>query len=158
MNWQEKLHASMLSRAVVCNIVLSGDAVSCCAVLCAMQALFPDNTYSHDSGGDPTVIPELTFEQFQVRHGQRGSRECNPAPAHPPRPLPGPVTRCMALSLPGFLPCPWSGRLQCASLYSQLLSCCCQAQLSVPDSLCRQQHERPPPPPPPSGVTNAQHS
>lgn len=36
----------------------------CRAVL--LQALFPDNTYSNDSGGDPTVIPELTFEQFQV--------------------------------------------------------------------------------------------
>jgi hypothetical protein len=30
------------------------------------QTLFPDNTYSHDSGGDPAVIPNLTFEQFQV--------------------------------------------------------------------------------------------
>ncbi len=29
--------------------------------------LFPDNTYVHDSGGDPSVIPKLTFEQFQVR-------------------------------------------------------------------------------------------
>lgn len=43
-----------------------------CAVLCqfvcvcVLQALFPDNTYSNDSGGDPAVIPELTFEQFQV--------------------------------------------------------------------------------------------
>lgn len=31
------------------------------------QALFPDNTYSVDSGGNPTVIPDLTFEEFQVR-------------------------------------------------------------------------------------------
>lgn len=31
------------------------------------QASFPDNTYGVDSGGDPTVIPDLTFEQFQVR-------------------------------------------------------------------------------------------
>jgi hypothetical protein len=31
------------------------------------QALFPDNAYRHDSGGDPAVIPDLTFEQFQVR-------------------------------------------------------------------------------------------
>lgn len=35
-------------------------------LLPSTQALFPDNTYSHDSGGDPTVIPSLTFEQFQV--------------------------------------------------------------------------------------------
>lgn len=30
------------------------------------QALFPDNSYSVDSGGNPTVIPDLTFEEFQV--------------------------------------------------------------------------------------------
>ncbi|KAL4856502.1 Presequence protease 1 [Chlorella vulgaris] len=28
-------------------------------------ALFPDNTYVEDSGGDPKAIPELTFEEFQ---------------------------------------------------------------------------------------------
>jgi len=32
------------------------------------QALFPDNTYGVDSGGDPTVIPELTFEKFSGFH------------------------------------------------------------------------------------------
>lgn len=31
------------------------------------QHSFPDNTYGVDSGGDPTVIPDLTFEQFKVR-------------------------------------------------------------------------------------------
>ena len=30
------------------------------------QALFPDNTYGVDSGGDPKVIPKLTFEEFKV--------------------------------------------------------------------------------------------
>ncbi|KAF8058036.1 PREP1 [Scenedesmus sp. PABB004] len=34
------------------------------------QALFPDNTYRHDSGGDPEVIPQLTFEQFQEFHAK----------------------------------------------------------------------------------------
>lgn len=29
-------------------------------------ALFPDNSYAKDSGGDPRVIPELTFEEFRV--------------------------------------------------------------------------------------------
>ncbi|MEA3337061.1 MAG: insulinase family protein [Chloroflexota bacterium] len=29
------------------------------------QSLFPDNVYSLDSGGDPTVIPDLTYEQFK---------------------------------------------------------------------------------------------
>lgn len=30
------------------------------------QALFPDNAYGVDSGGDPKVIPNLTFEEFKV--------------------------------------------------------------------------------------------
>ncbi|GLU09298.1 hypothetical protein SLE2022_261640 [Rubroshorea leprosula] len=34
----------------------------------AQQALFPDNTYGVDSGGDPKVIPKLTFEQFKEFH------------------------------------------------------------------------------------------
>lgn len=29
-----------------------------------MQALFPDNTYSKDSGGNPEHIPELTYEDY----------------------------------------------------------------------------------------------
>ena len=32
------------------------------------QSLFPDNAYGHDSGGDPTVIPDLTYEQFKKFH------------------------------------------------------------------------------------------
>lgn len=32
------------------------------------HSLFPDNAYKHDSGGNPTVIPELTFEQFKSFH------------------------------------------------------------------------------------------
>jgi len=34
----------------------------------AQQALFPDNTYGVDSGGDPTVIPKLTWENFSGFH------------------------------------------------------------------------------------------
>jgi Zn-dependent M16 (insulinase) family peptidase len=34
----------------------------------AQRSLFPDNTYSVDSGGDPTVIPNLSFEQFADFH------------------------------------------------------------------------------------------
>jgi hypothetical protein len=30
------------------------------------SAVFPTNTYNVDSGGDPVVIPDLTFEKFQV--------------------------------------------------------------------------------------------
>lgn len=34
------------------------------------QALFPDNTYGVDSGGDPVVIPDLTFGEFQDFHSR----------------------------------------------------------------------------------------
>ncbi|GER42193.1 presequence protease [Striga asiatica] len=34
----------------------------------SQQALFPDNTYGVDSGGDPQVIPKLTFKEFQEFH------------------------------------------------------------------------------------------
>ena len=33
-----------------------------------MNSLFPDNTYSVESGGDPEVIPELTYERFLDFH------------------------------------------------------------------------------------------
>jgi len=29
----------------------------------SQRSIFPDNTYSVDSGGDPRVIPDLNFEQ-----------------------------------------------------------------------------------------------
>ncbi len=32
------------------------------------QTLFPDNAYSFDTGGDPRVIPDLTYEQFKEFH------------------------------------------------------------------------------------------
>lgn len=32
------------------------------------QTLFPENIYSHDSGGDPEVIPNLTYEDFRDFH------------------------------------------------------------------------------------------
>lgn len=28
------------------------------------NSLFPDTSYANESGGDPDVIPELTYEQF----------------------------------------------------------------------------------------------
>ena len=34
------------------------------------QALFPSNTYRHDSGGDPVQIPGLKFEEFQDFHSK----------------------------------------------------------------------------------------
>nr|CAD1826250.1 unnamed protein product [Ananas comosus var. bracteatus] len=36
----------------------------------AQKALFPDTIYSLDSGGDPKVIPQLTFEQFKEFHNK----------------------------------------------------------------------------------------
>ncbi|MCP4420785.1 MAG: peptidase M16 [Chloroflexi bacterium] len=32
------------------------------------QAMFPDNAYQHDSGGDPEVMPNLSYEQFRSFH------------------------------------------------------------------------------------------
>ncbi|RWR92530.1 presequence protease 2, chloroplastic/mitochondrial [Cinnamomum micranthum f. kanehirae] len=34
----------------------------------SQQAMFPDNTYGVDSGGDPQVIPKLTFDEFKDFH------------------------------------------------------------------------------------------
>ncbi len=34
----------------------------------AQQALFPDNPYGVESGGDPEAIPQLTYEQFKGFH------------------------------------------------------------------------------------------
>ena len=34
----------------------------------SQQSLFPDTTYGLDSGGDPAVIPDLTYEQFRDFH------------------------------------------------------------------------------------------
>jgi Zn-dependent M16 (insulinase) family peptidase len=34
----------------------------------SIQSLFPDTPYGFDSGGDPKIIPNLTFEQFQAFH------------------------------------------------------------------------------------------
>ncbi len=34
----------------------------------SQHALFPDNAYGYDSGGDPRVIPDLTYEQFKTFH------------------------------------------------------------------------------------------
>jgi presequence protease len=34
----------------------------------SLRSLFPDNPYGVDSGGDPNVIPELTYEQFIEFH------------------------------------------------------------------------------------------
>ena len=33
-----------------------------------LNSLFPDTSYANESGGDPEVIPELTYEQFLDFH------------------------------------------------------------------------------------------
>ncbi|KHN30412.1 Presequence protease 2, chloroplastic/mitochondrial [Glycine soja] len=37
-------------------------------IFISWMALFPDTTYGVDSGGDPRVIPKLTFEEFKEFH------------------------------------------------------------------------------------------
>jgi presequence protease len=34
----------------------------------SQQSLFPDTYYAYDAGGDPKVIPELTYEEFTAYH------------------------------------------------------------------------------------------
>ena len=34
----------------------------------SFHSLFPENAYQHESGGDPAVIPDLTYEQFTTFH------------------------------------------------------------------------------------------
>ena len=36
----------------------------------SQRSIFPDNTYGVDSGGDPSVIPDLSFEQFADFHAK----------------------------------------------------------------------------------------
>lgn len=48
---------------------------------CGGQSLFPDNTYSVDSGGDPLDIPNLTFDQVRGgQHHHRHSKLVSPPP------------------------------------------------------------------------------
>lgn len=35
-----------------------------------LNKLFPDNTYSNESGGDPLAIPELTYDQLKQFHAK----------------------------------------------------------------------------------------
>ncbi len=42
---------------------------SCLSEEC-QHAMFPDNIYRKDSGGDPSVIPSLTYEQFRDFHAK----------------------------------------------------------------------------------------
>ena len=63
--------AEMTFKGVVFNemkgVYSSPDSVLATA---CQQALFPDNTYGVDSGGDPRVIPDLSFQEFQEFHGK----------------------------------------------------------------------------------------
>jgi Zn-dependent M16 (insulinase) family peptidase len=63
--------AAVRLKGVVFNemkgVYSSPDAVHGRAV---QQALFPDNTYAADSGGDPASIPDLTFAEFAAFHAR----------------------------------------------------------------------------------------
>lgn len=63
--------AAVRLKGVVFNemkgVYSSPDAVHGRAV---QQALFPDNTYAADSGGDPAAIPDLTFDEFASFHAR----------------------------------------------------------------------------------------
>ena len=65
----EETDAPLVYRGVVFNemkgVYSAPDALLYRA---ASQGLFPDNSYGLDSGGDPQVIPQLTYEQFKAFH------------------------------------------------------------------------------------------
>ena len=65
----ESLDAPLVYKGVVFNemkgVYSSPDAVMHTQT---QNALYPDTTYGKSSGGDPKVIPELTYEQFKRFH------------------------------------------------------------------------------------------
>jgi len=65
----EKKEDPLLYKGVVYNemkgVYSSPDSL---LMRASQQSIFPDNTYAVDSGGDPTVIPELSFGQFVEFH------------------------------------------------------------------------------------------
>ena len=65
----ENPDAPLVYRGIVFNemkgVYSSPDAILGRA---ATQGLFPDNAYGLDSGGDPRVIPQLTYAQFKEFH------------------------------------------------------------------------------------------
>lgn len=65
------LQDDLTFKGVVFNemkgVYSSADSANMRAV---QRALFPDNTYAVDSGGDPTVIPELSYDEFRSFHGR----------------------------------------------------------------------------------------
>ncbi len=70
--WHYELDAvdgEMTYKGVVFN-EMKGDYSSADSVLSdqSRKALYPDTLYSLDSGGDPEIIPDLTFEEFKSFH------------------------------------------------------------------------------------------
>ena len=59
----------MIYKGVVYNemkgAMSSADQVMARALL---NAMYPDTTYSNNSGGDPAVIPTLTYQQLKAFH------------------------------------------------------------------------------------------
>lgn len=56
---------SQATLALSCHIRVTNDNLAK-YYNTSVQALFPDNTYGVDSGGDPQVIPKLSFQEFKV--------------------------------------------------------------------------------------------
>src|SRR5262249_46671168 len=65
----EQLDEPLVYKGVVFN-EMKGSYSSPDRVLMeySQQSLYPDVTYGVDSGGDPKVIPDLTYEQFKAFH------------------------------------------------------------------------------------------
>lgn len=67
----ENVDDPLVYRGVVFNemkgVYSSPDAILGRA---ALQGLFPENAYGLDSGGDPRVIPQLTYAQFKEFHAR----------------------------------------------------------------------------------------
>lgn len=63
--WLMIFSFSQATLALSCHIRVTNDNLAK-YYNTSVQALFPDNTYGVDSGGDPQVIPKLSFQEFKV--------------------------------------------------------------------------------------------
>lgn len=69
LNWTSSLPAQdeLSFKGVVFNemkgVYSSPDSMNSRAT---QHALFPDNTYGDDSGGDPAAIPDLNFDEYAL--------------------------------------------------------------------------------------------
>lgn len=65
----ESVDAPLIYKGVVFNEMKGAFSNPNQVLYSVMQeVLFPDNPYRHDSGGNPKVMPNLTYEQFRTFH------------------------------------------------------------------------------------------